>query len=324
MKRGKILLALAPERVPAGAARRIQEAGEGREVLLRSGKAEIEGCLEGVQVVAGDFPPSLTLRAPDLEWFQLWSAGADWLQKVPEAVDHPFVVTTTSGLHAAPMTEHLFGLLLAWNRRFPQAFSAQERGEWGRPRMTEVDILEGKLMLILGYGSIGERVARGAEAFGMEVVGLRRSPPEGARDPGGVRVEALSALPTLLPQADVVVNLLPLTGETRNLVDAAAFGSMKPTALYINLGRGGTTDEEAMIDSLRSGRIAGALLDVYQEEPLPPDSPLWTLDNVILTSHYAGFHPRYDEIALGIFLDNLRRWVRGEPLRNLVDKKLGY
>lgn len=324
MNKGKILLALAPDRVPRDAARRISEASGGREVLVRSGKDEIASALEGVQVVAGDFPPGLTLSAPDLEWFQLWYAGADWLQKLPEAVEKPFVVTSASGIHGEQMTEHLFGLLFAWNRRFPRAFAAQARSEWAAYRHVDMDVLAGKTMLILGYGTIGARVARAAEAFGMTVVGVRRSPPTGAGGSGGPRVESFAALSGLLAEADAVVNILPLTAETRALFGAAEFARMKKTALYVNIGRGGTTDEAALIDSLRSGRIAGALLDVTAEEPLPPASPLWSLENVILTSHYSGYHPRYDELALGVFLDNLGRWVRGEPLKNLIDKKLGY
>jgi len=222
------------------------------------------------------------------------------------------------------MTEHLFGLLFAWNRRFLRAFAAQARSEWAAYRHVDMDVLAGKTMLILGYGTIGERVARAAEAFGMTVVGVRRTPPSGNAGTAGPRVESFAALPGLLPEADVVVNILPLTAETRGLFGAADFARMKKTALYVNIGRGGTTDEAALIESLRSGRIAGALLDVTAEEPLPPSSPLWSLDNVILTSHYSGYHPRYDELALGVFLDNLGRWVRGEPLKNLIDKRLGY
>lgn len=324
MKKGKILLALAPDRVPADAARRISEASGGREVLVRSGKDEIAAALDGVQVVAGDFPPSLTLAAPDLEWFQLWYAGADWLQKVPEAVDRPFVVTSASGIHGEQMTEHLFGLLFAWNRKFPRAFAAQARSEWAAYRHADMDVLAGKTMLILGYGTIGARVARAAEVFGMQVVGVRRSPGPDDSGPGRPRIEPFASLPSLLPAVDVVVNILPLTDETRGIFGAAEFARMKRTALYVNFGRGATTDEAALIDSLRAGRIAGALLDVVAEEPLPPSSPLWTLENVLLTSHYSGYHPSYDERSLGVFLDNLGRWVRGEPLKNLIDKKRGY
>lgn len=323
-REGKILLALAPDRVPANAIERIRDAGEGREALVRSDKAEIEGDLEGVEIVAGDFPASLLLGRPTIKWFQLWYAGADWLQKIPGVVDLPVKITTASGIHGEQMTEHLFGLLFAWNRKFPRAFGAQARHEWATFKHAEMATLAGKTMLILGYGAIGEQVARAAEVFGMKVIGVRRTPPTGAAATGSIRVESYAALPSLLPQADLVVNILPFTEETRGLFGEREFSMMKRTALFANIGRGATVDEAALVTALSDGAIAGAVLDVASEEPLPSSSPLWDLPNVILTSHYSGFHPHYDELALGVFLDNLGRYVRGEELRNVVDKKLGY
>ncbi len=323
MKRiGKILLALAPDRVPSRAAERISAAAGGCDVLVRSGRPEIEGALEGVEIVAGDFPASLLTGMSGLKWFQLWYAGADWLQKIPGAADLPVVITSASGIHGEQMTEHLFGLLFAWNRKFPRAFAAQTRHEWASFQHAEMSTLAGKTMLILGYGAIGERVAAAAKVFGMNVVGIRRNPPSSGA--GDIRVETFSALPRLLAEADVVVNILPYTAETRALIGSKEFGLMKSTTLFANIGRGMTVDESALVDAVRSGGIAGAVLDVTAEEPLSASSPLWDLPNVILTSHYSGFHPRYDELALGVFLDNLGRYVRGEELRNVVDKKLGY
>ncbi len=326
MKRdnGKILLALAPHRVPADAAVRISAAGGGRDVLILSDKDAIAAAAVDLEIVAGDFPPSLLASCPRLRWFQLWYAGADWLQKFPETVDLPFLVSTASGIHGEQMTEHLFGLLFAWNRKLKATFAAQDRGEWAKYGHGDMDVLAGKTMLILGYGTIGERIAAAARVFGMEVVGVRRTPPASGRDGQGVRVLGLEALDSLLPAADHVVNILPLTQDTRASFGAARFAAMKRSAVFSNIGRGGTVDEGAMIEALAERRIAGALLDVTSEEPLPSSSPLWKLDNVLLTPHYSGFHPRYDELALGVFLDNLGRYHRGETLRNLVDKRKGY
>jgi phosphoglycerate dehydrogenase-like enzyme len=321
---GKILLALDPDRVPVNAVERIREAGGGREVLVRSGTAEIEPCLDGVEIVAGDFPASFCARMPSLKWFQLWYAGADWLQKIPGAVDLPIVITNVSGIHGEQMTEHLFGLLFAWNRKFPRAFAAQTRHEWAAFTHAEMATLAGKTMLILGYGTIGERISHVAKAFGMKIIGVRRSPPDPSSATAGVSIEAFSALPALLPDADIVVNILPYTAETRRLIGEREFSLMKRTALFANIGRGMTVDEEALTAALKKGTIAGAVLDVTEKEPLPANSPLWDLSNVIITSHYSGFHPRYDELALGVFLDNLSRYVRGEELRNVVDKRFGY
>jgi phosphoglycerate dehydrogenase-like enzyme len=183
--------------------------------------------------------------------------------------------------------------------------------------------LNGKTMLIAGFGAIGGTIARIARAFGMEVTGLRRRPAKGgAAD--GVRLEEASRLRDFLPQADYVVNILPSTPDTQHSFGAAEFGLMKNSALYINVGRGATTDEAALVEALGAKRIAGALLDVTEIEPLPADSPLWTMDNVIITGHYAGCHPEYGRMAMEVTLDNLERYKRGEPLKNLVDKIKGY
>jgi phosphoglycerate dehydrogenase-like enzyme len=178
-------------------------------------------------------------------------------------------------------------------------------------------------MLILGYGAIGEQTARTAQVFGMQVIGLRRRIAESSTEQG-IRLEPAGKLRELLPQADVVVNILPHTQDTVNLFGKAEFAAMKKTALYVNVGRGATTDEEAMIGALKNKTIAGALLDVTQKEPLPQDSPLWDMENLILTSHYGGMHPDYSALALELMLENLGRYIRGEPLKNLVDKNVGY
>ena len=152
--------------------------------------------------------------------------------------------------------------------------------------------------------------------------GVRRNPIGDAAD-----VDELIGPDQLfdaLPEADFVVNILPLTAATRHLFDRQAFAIMKPDAYFINVGRGGTVDEDALIEALCAGEIAGAGLDVFEQEPLPADSPLWGMTNVIITSHYAGLTPAYDSRALEIFLGNLGRYRRGEPLRNVVDKRLGY
>jgi phosphoglycerate dehydrogenase-like enzyme len=286
-------------------------------------RAEIEKNLDRIEIVFDQAPWDLLPRMPRLRWVQVWSAGADRLLKSPELRDMSFILTNTSGMHADQITEHMLGMMLAWNRRFPDAFAARKRHEWFRAKTNEVSVLRGKTMLILGYGAIGEQTARVAKAFGMEVTGIRRHVPQGGFDQG-VRIEALSRLRELLNGADFVMNLLPLTKDTKGLFGKAEFSAMKKTAVYASAGRGPTADEKALIEALATGGIAGALLDVTEVEPLPAGSPLWDMDNVILTGHYAGMHPDYHSIALGIALENLRRYVCGEELANVVDKKAGY
>jgi phosphoglycerate dehydrogenase-like enzyme len=310
-------------RVPEGARERIREAGDGRDVTIVSRSRELEGALDGVEILFGDVPFGMLPRMPRLAWVQLWSAGADQLQKHPEVKALPFLLTSMSGIHGSQMTEHLFALILAWNRSLPAALEAQKAHQWLRFSDHRVSVLAGKTMLIMGYGAVGEAVARTALSFGMKVIALRRTVSKGGAVPG-VIPESAGRLGDFLPDADYVVNILPATAGTVNIFGEAEFSLMKQSALYANIGRGATTDEAAMITALKERRIAGALLDVAGTEPLPPESPLWDLDNVLLTGHYAGMHPDYGGIALEKALDNLRRYVRGEPLLNLIDKERGY
>ena len=176
--------------------------------------------------------------------------------------------------------------------------------------------------MLLGVGAIGARFARLCAACDMKVVGLRRDP---SRDSVGVsRMVGPSDLSEELPLADVVANTLPLTAETRHMLGRTEFQRMKQGAVVLNIGRGATIDESAMIDALNSGKLRGAGLDVFETEPLPAESPLWDMENVIITSHHAGETPNYSARAFEIFADNLERYLRGADLRNVVDKQLGY
>ncbi|MDR1252132.1 MAG: D-2-hydroxyacid dehydrogenase [Treponema sp.] len=321
-----ILLSLPQNRLLPEFREELLAAGVGREVLITMDQAEIELYLDRIEIGMGDLPFTLLPKMSNLKWLQLWSAGADFLQRFPEAKTLPFQLTITTGIHQQQLTEHLFAMLLGWNRCLPEAFAAQRRHEWLFITDRRLTALKGKTMLILGYGTIGETIARIAQSFGMTVLGVCRNPAgkPGLNAGAGPRVEPAAKLRELLPEADHVVNILPSTAATRSFFGAAEFGLMKQSALYINIGRGATTDEAAMIEALRSKRIAGALLDVVETEPLPPDSPLWDMDNVILTGHFAGCHPDYSRMAMDVALDNLGRYNRGESLKNQVDKELGY
>jgi phosphoglycerate dehydrogenase-like enzyme len=320
--KGIILVSLAPAHIPPDMTERLREAGGGREVRTALRKADIEPFLDSIEIAMGDVHFSLIPRMPRLAWVQLWSAGADRLQKYPALKELPFLLTSTSGMHGRQMTEHLFALALAWNRRLDEAFAARTRREWLKIPRERLPLWAGKTMLILGYGAIGREIARAALAFGMKVIGLRRHV---SADPeGDIRIEEASKLTRLLPQADLVVNLLPFTRDTRDSFGGTEFAAMKKTALYANLGRGNTTDEGAMIEALKTGKIAGALLDVSAQEPLPADSPLWGMNNVLITGHYGGLAEDYNVRAAEIALENLRRYLRGGVLKNLVDKQRGY
>ncbi len=260
--------------------------------------------------------------APDLRLVVTSGAGADWLLRYPQAADRDFVLTNASGVHAIPISEHIIGMLLMFARRLHRAVRAQARQEWWRPQETELFELEGKTMLLIGVGAIGARTAALASALGMRVEGIRRNPDRAVA--GVAAMYAPDQLRERLPHADVVVLTVPLNQATQGLIGADELRAMKPTAYLVNIGRGGTVDEQALVQALTERRIAGAGLDVFAEEPLPATSPLWTMEQVIITAHYAGLNPHYDERAMAIFLDNLRRYRAGAPLRNVVDKRAGY
>jgi phosphoglycerate dehydrogenase-like enzyme len=301
---------------------RDQLPADARLVVTRH-PAEIEPILGEVEIIAGWFPRGLVPRASGLRWFQQWAAGVDWLLEHPQAAQMDFILTNMTGVHAIQMTEHIFALLLALARELPQAARYQGRREWvPAGQHKHLFELADRTMLLIGVGAIGARTARVAAAMDMQVLGVRRDPTRGA--PGVEAMFGPDRLLDLLPRADVVVLTVPLTLETRGIVGEPELRAMKPTAYLINVGRGGTVDEDALVRALREGWIAGAGLDVFETEPLPEDSPLWGMDRVVITAHYGGFTPRYLERALDVFLDNLRRYETGAPLRNVVDKQAGY
>jgi phosphoglycerate dehydrogenase-like enzyme len=301
----------------------IKELAPDRQTLVTTEQQVIEQHLDEIEIAVKAFPQALLARAPKLRWFQQWGAGADWLLDHPEVAASNLIVTSGSGIHAIPISEHILALLFAFGRALPTAFRLQMQHRWQSPESWETLFeLSGKTMLLVGVGAIGERTAQIASALGVRVLGVRRDPATGAT--GVAAMYHPDELLQLLPQADFVVLTVPLTEETHHLFGEQELRTMKKTAYLINIGRGGTIDEPALVRALQQGWIAGAGLDVFAEEPLPPDSPLWGMENVIVTAHYAGATPHYHERAMKIFLDNLRRYVAGEPLRNVVDKTLGY
>ena len=319
---GIILLGFEPGELPDAHLARVKELAPDREVLVSHDLAEIEAVIDQVEIAAGSFPRSLLPKATQLCWIQQWGAGADWLMRSPEAVEMDFILTNASGVHAIPISEHIMTFLFAHARRLCAAARAQTRHEWMRPGRDDVTELAGKTMLLIGVGAIGERTARMASAVDMHVIGIRRDPAQPAE--GVAEMYGPDRLLDLLPRADYVVLTVPLTHETKGMIGEAELHAMKPTAFIANIGRGGTIQEDALILALREGWIGGAGLDVFSKEPLPPESPLWDMENVIMTPHYSGRTPEYHNRAMAIFIDNLERYVSGQPMRNVVDKQLGY
>ena len=270
-------------------------------------------------------PPDIAARAPKLRWVQITAAGVEGLLD-SELVRSGITLTTASGIHAVPIGEYVMGVMLAFAKGLPAAMRAQAERTW-RPYLAEE--LYGKTVGILGLGAIGGYTAKLAKADGMRVLAIRRSVRRRAagQKAGIADVDELlppSDLPYLLSQADYVVIAVPLTPESRGLIGERELRTMRPTARLINISRGAVVDEAALVRALKEGWIAGAALDVFQQEPLPPESELWGMDNVILTPHISGGTPVYMERAVALFCDNLRRYLAGEPLRNAVDLQRGY
>lgn len=294
------------------------------------------------------FPQDALDIAPRLRWLQLHSAGVNHILNHPimqrdvavtrdVAIARDVAVTTVSGIHATPIAEYVFASILAFRWRVPSWTECQREARWPSNRwgLYARPELRDSTLGILGYGSIGREVGRLGKAFGMRVLALRRSSGHGKEgyavdqtgDPGGeipARFFSPHELHEMLPECDFVVISLPLTPETEHFVGEAALRAMKPSAYLVNIARGAIVDEQALIRALQEEWIAGAGLDVFEREPLPDDSPLWALENVLISPHVAGFTPRYDERAVAVFVENLRRYLSGKPLLNLVDKTKGY
>jgi phosphoglycerate dehydrogenase-like enzyme len=283
-----------------------------------------------------NLPSNALDLAPQLRWLQLHSAGANHI------LDHPIMhsdiaITTVSGIHATPIAEYVFASILAFRWRVPLWTHCQREARWpsGRWNLYARPELRDSALGIVGYGSIGREVGRIGHTFGMRVLALRRSAGRAKRgyatqhtgDASGAiptRFYTPDALHEMLAECDYVVIALPLTAETIHLIGLAELKAMKQTAYLINIARGPIVDEAALVEALRRNWIAGAGLDVFEQEPLPADSPLWKLENVLISPHVAGFTPRYDERATALFAENLGRYLSGEPLLNLVDKARGY
>jgi phosphoglycerate dehydrogenase-like enzyme len=257
-----------------------------------------------------------------LRWVHSSAAGVGSML-FPAMAASQVVMTNSRGMSAASVAEHTIALILAALRRLPETTRAQDGRRWIQAELSGLPTLDGQTLGIVGLGAIGCRVARIGAAMGMRVVGTRRETDWPVPD-GVAEALAPSDLPRLLEESDVVVLSAPLTAETRGLIGAAELARMKRTAWLVNVARGKLIQEAALLEALRSGAIAGAALDVFEHEPLDPASPLWAMPNVLVTPHVAGFRGDYWEAATDLFSDNLRKFLAGEPLLNLVDKRAGY
>lgn len=313
--------------VPAWFGERLSREFPQLQIAQRTSYDGIEEDLRDAEVIFTiSLRPEQLATTRKLRWIHAPTAAVHQLL-FPELVRSDVVVTNSREVHGPVVAEHVMALIFALAKKIPQAVKFQQQHTWGQEAIWNDGVnpreIAGATLGLIGVGSIGGRVAQMASALGMRVIAVREHVEKGT--PEGVdEVFAPVALDQMLQESDYVVLAAPLISATQRLFNAERFAAMKPESCLINVGRGPQVDEAALAEALRTRRIAGAALDVFEREPLPPDSPLWGIDNLLITPHTAGlteklWHRHYD-----LFSDNLRHYLAREPLRFVVDKQKGY
>ncbi|HYI14185.1 MAG TPA: D-2-hydroxyacid dehydrogenase [Thermomicrobiales bacterium] len=294
---------------------RIAEARPGLRLLTANGEDEVRERLPGAEVLfAWEFPMQLLPLASRLRWFQVMGAGLERLAGagVPEGI----VVTNMKGIFGTAMAEYALAYMLAHTQSIPRILRQQQERNW---EQFEPALLAGRTAGVIGLGSIGREIARRCTAFGMRVIGVNRS-GEPVADVD--RTYAAADIDWFLPECDFLISVVPQTSESTGLLNAERLALLKPSCYYVNIGRGNIVDLDALNAALESGRLAGAALDVFPTEPLPPEHPIWATPNLTVTPHISGVNRPED--VTGVFLNNLSRYMAGEPLINVVDLSRGY
>ena len=342
MKKIKVLMTL---RFSSALLERVRAVSPQLIVVQKSVKEDWDGMDTGEffdgdeEILYAFMPPRDLSHSPNLKWVQLHSAGINHLLNR----NHPILssqvkVTTSSGIHAVSIGEFSIAMMMALARRVPRMVRMQDSGVWSKNRWEAFlgPEMHGKTLGIVGYGSIGREVARIAKnGFGMKILAMTYSGQKkdrgyaepGVGDPNGELPDGWfdrTQLRTMLAISDYVLIATPLTNETRHLIGEAELRAMKPTAFIVNIARGGIIDEPGLIRALKENWIAGAGLDVFEKEPLPADSELWKLENALIAPHISSATPHYDERATDLFCENLRRYLAGKELLNLVNLEKGY
>jgi phosphoglycerate dehydrogenase-like enzyme len=287
------------------------------DTLPRKEKPSPEQLARTEVLMAGAVPPGLLPAMPRLRWAQAMSAGVDNWLALPD-LPPALTLTCARGTHTESMPENIIGALFHVAKPYAQVAEYQKQSKWVH---TVAQPLTGKTLGILGLGAIGQEVARIAVALGMHVIGTKRRP---TRIPNVAEVLAPSQTDEVLAQSDFVLLLLPATPETENFIDAKRLARMKPTAWLLNFGRGQIVHDGDLMAATKDGKIAGALLDVFRQEPLPSEHPFWTAPGIVVLPHIGGPHPQRDRFVSRLFVENLKRFLDGEPLKEVVDRTAGY
>lgn len=287
------------------------------DTLPRKERPSLEQLARTEALMAGAVPAGLLPNMPKLRWAQAMSAGVDNWLALPD-LPPGLTLTCARGTHTESMPENIIGALFHVAKPYAQVAEYQKQGKWVH---TVAQPLTGKTLGILGLGVIGQEVARIAVALGMHVIGTKRRP---TRIPNVAEVLPPSQTDEVLAQSDFVLLLLPATPETENFIDAKRLAQMKPSAWLLNFGRGQIVNDADLMAATKDKKIAGALLDVFRQEPLPSEHPFWTAPGIVVLPHIGGPHPQRDRFVARLFVENLKRFLDGEPLREVVDRTAGY
>jgi phosphoglycerate dehydrogenase-like enzyme len=313
--------------VPAWFGERLAQEFPQLQIAQRTSYDGIEEDLRDAEIIFTiALRPEQFAAARSLRWLHVPSAAVHPLL-FAELVNSDVVLTNSREVHGPVVAEHVMALIFALAKKIPQAARLQQQHVWGQEAMwndaPHPREIAGATLGLIGVGSIGRRVAQMASALGMRVIAVREHAEKG-RPEGVEAVFAPSAIDEMLKQSDYVVLAAPLISATQRLINADRLAVMKPDACLINVGRGEQVDESALVEALRARRIAGAALDVFEREPLPADSPLWSVENLLITPHIASQTEKLWQRHFELFSENLRRYVAGQPLRFVVDKRKGY
>lgn len=316
----KILISFA---LPEQCVEKIQKVSPRLKVIREWNGTSLIKTIEDVEIVfAGKMTKKMMQAAKRLKWIHSTGAGVDRFLMIPEIAEGPVVLTNSKGVHPTPISEHVMAFMLTFTRKFKEFILAQHEGVWHRSDEISMDELEGKTIGIIGLGAIGKEIARKAKCFGMTVLATKKHMTE--KPPFVDEILPHYNLKPLLQRSDFVVISVPLTPETKGMFGKEELETMKRTAYLINIARGKVIKQKELIKALKEKKIAGAGLDVFEIEPLQPDSELWKMENAIITPHMAGDTIHYWERATQIFCENLKRYLEQKPMINLVNKKAGY
>jgi phosphoglycerate dehydrogenase-like enzyme len=287
------------------------------DTLPRKERPSAEQLAKTEALMAYTVPPGVLSAMPKLRWAQAMTAGVEQWLALPD-LPAKLMLTCARGTHAESMPENILGALFYVAKPYARAAENQKLGKWVQ---TVAQPLTGKTLGILGVGAIGQEVARLAAALGMRVIGTRRRP---GTVPNVAQMLPPGRTPEVLKQSDFVLLLLPATPETDNFMNAERLAMMKPGAWLLNFGRGHLIDDEDLVAAVKAKKIAGAVLDVFRKEPLPPEHAFWTTDGIVVLPHIGGPHPQRDRFVARLFAENLARFLDGKPLKEAVDRNVGY